>query len=171
MARVAATVAPSPAWPAAASLTTPIATAASATPDASDSGGVVAPPAGGGTIATGAIVAALERAVGARPRRRSARPVAASWIEYVLGQADSELGEFKDAAVAWARIGRRPPRFQPVYLDPADNYVKLNERPKALDVPREVRRRWPKMPTCSTISVSRLPPRDARCSQGVCEHD
>jgi hypothetical protein len=34
--------------------------------------------------------------------------------------------------------------FQPVYFDLADNYVKLNDRKKALDVLREARRRWPK---------------------------
>ncbi|MGH9144145.1 MAG: tetratricopeptide repeat protein [Vicinamibacterales bacterium] len=72
------------------------------------------------------------------------RPVAPSWIEYVVGQADYGLGQFKDAAVAWERVRRRQPLFQPVYLDLADNYVKLNDRRKAIDVLREARRRWPK---------------------------
>jgi TolA-binding protein len=74
----------------------------------------------------------------------AARPIAPSWIEYVLGQADYGLGQFKDAAVAWERVRQRQPQFQPVYFDLADNYVKLNDRKKALDVLREARRRWPK---------------------------
>jgi tetratricopeptide (TPR) repeat protein len=74
----------------------------------------------------------------------AARPIAPSWIEYVLGQADYALGQFKDAAVAWERVRQRQPQFQPVYFDLADNYVKLNDRRKALDVLREARRRWPK---------------------------
>ena len=74
----------------------------------------------------------------------AARPIAPSWIEYVLGQADYALGQFKDAAVAWERVRQRQPQFQPVYFDLADNYVKLSDRKKALDVLREARRRWPK---------------------------
>jgi tetratricopeptide (TPR) repeat protein len=74
----------------------------------------------------------------------AARPVAPSWVEYVLGQADYALGEFKDAAVAWERVRTRQPQFQPVYLDLADDYVKLNDRRKALDVLRAARQRWPK---------------------------
>ncbi len=72
------------------------------------------------------------------------RPVAPSWIEYVVGQADYGLGQFKEAAVAWERVRARQPQFQPVYLDLADNYGKLNDRRKAIDVLREARRRWPK---------------------------
>ena len=73
----------------------------------------------------------------------AARPVAPSWVEYVLGQADYALGEFKDAAVAWERVRTRQPQFQPVYLDLADDYVKINERRKALDVLKTARQRWP----------------------------
>jgi tetratricopeptide (TPR) repeat protein len=73
----------------------------------------------------------------------AARPIAPSWVEYVLGQADYALGEFKDAAVAWERVRTRQPQFQPVYLDLADDYVKLNERRKALDVLKAARQRWP----------------------------
>jgi tetratricopeptide (TPR) repeat protein len=61
----------------------------------------------------------------------------------VLGQADYALGEFKDAAVAWERVRSRQPQFQPVYLDLADDYVKINERRKALDVLKTARQRWP----------------------------
>ena len=64
----------------------------------------------------------------------AARPVAPSWIEYVLGQADYALGQFKDAAVAWERVRHRQPEFQPVYLDLADDYIKLDERKKAIDI-------------------------------------
>jgi tetratricopeptide (TPR) repeat protein len=74
----------------------------------------------------------------------AARPVAPSWVEYVLGQADYALGEFKDAAVAWERVRTRQPQFQPVYLDLADDYVKLNERKRAIDVLKEGRKRWPR---------------------------
>ena len=73
----------------------------------------------------------------------AARPVAPSWVEYVLGQADYALGEFKDAAVAWERVRTRQPQFQPVYLDLADDYVKINERRKALEVLKTARQRWP----------------------------
>jgi lipopolysaccharide biosynthesis regulator YciM len=73
----------------------------------------------------------------------AARPVAPSWIEYVLGQADYALGEFKDAAVAWERVRARQPQFQPVYLDLADDYVKLDERRKAIDLLKVARQRWP----------------------------
>ena len=61
----------------------------------------------------------------------------------MLGQADYALGEFKDAAVAWERVRTRQPQFQPVYLDLADDYVKLDERRKALDVLKAARQRWP----------------------------
>jgi tetratricopeptide (TPR) repeat protein len=71
-------------------------------------------------------------------------PIAPSWIQYVLGQANYGLGEFKDAEVAWERVRQRQPEFEPVYFDLADNYVKLNERKKAIEVLREARRRWPK---------------------------
>jgi hypothetical protein len=71
------------------------------------------------------------------------RPAAPSWVEYVLGQADYALGEFKDAAVAWERVRARQPQFQPVYFDLADDYVKLDERHKALDVLKAARQRWP----------------------------
>ncbi len=37
----------------------------------------------------------------------------------------------------------RQPQFQPVYFDLADDYVKLDERHKALDVLKAARRRWP----------------------------
>ena len=74
----------------------------------------------------------------------AARPVAPSWIEYVLGQANYALGQFKDASVAWERVRQRQPAFQPVYLDLADDYVKMNERGKALSVLRTARERWPK---------------------------
>jgi tetratricopeptide (TPR) repeat protein len=74
----------------------------------------------------------------------AARPLAPSWIQYVLGQANYGLGEFKDAEVAWERVRQRQPGFEPVYFDLADNYVKLNERKKAVDVLHEARRRWPK---------------------------
>ena len=74
----------------------------------------------------------------------AARSDAASWVRYVLGQADYALGQFKEAAVAWERVRARQPQFQPVYLDLADDYVKLNERGKALDVLRAGRQRWPK---------------------------
>jgi tetratricopeptide (TPR) repeat protein len=73
----------------------------------------------------------------------AARPLAPSWIEYVLGQANYGLGEFKEAEVAWERVRQRQPGFEPVYFDLADNYVKLSERKKAIDVLREARRRWP----------------------------
>jgi tetratricopeptide (TPR) repeat protein len=74
----------------------------------------------------------------------AARPLAPSWVQYVLGQASYGLGEFKDAEVAWERVRERQPGFQPVYFDLADNYVKLNERKKAIDILHEARRRWPK---------------------------
>ena len=74
----------------------------------------------------------------------AARPLAPSWIQYVLGQASYGLGQFKDAEVAWERVRQRQPGFEPVYFDLADDYVKLNERKKAIDVLREARRRWPK---------------------------
>ena len=74
----------------------------------------------------------------------AAGPLAPSWIEYLLGQANYGLGQFKDAEVAWERVRKRQPGFEPVYFDLADNYVKLNERKKAVDVLREGRRRWPK---------------------------
>jgi hypothetical protein len=73
----------------------------------------------------------------------AARAAAPSWVEYVLGQADYALGEFKDAAVAWERVRARQPQFQPVYFDLADDYVKLDERHKALDVLKAAQRRWP----------------------------
>ena len=41
-----------------------------------------------------------------------------------------------------ARAARQP-QFQPVYLDLADDYVKLDERRKALDVLKAARQRWP----------------------------
>jgi tetratricopeptide (TPR) repeat protein len=73
----------------------------------------------------------------------AARPTAPSWVEYVLGQAQYALGEFKGAAVAWERVRARQPQFQPVYLDLADDYVKLGEHQKALDVLKAARQRWP----------------------------
>jgi tetratricopeptide (TPR) repeat protein len=72
------------------------------------------------------------------------RETAPSWVRYVFGQADYALGQFKEAAVAWERVRSRQPQFQPVYLDLADDYVKLNDRRKALDVLRAARQRWPK---------------------------
>ena len=72
------------------------------------------------------------------------KPAAPSWIEYVLGQADYALGEFRDAAGAWERVRMRQPQFQPVYLDLADDYVKLNERRKAIEVLEQGRKRWPR---------------------------
>jgi len=74
----------------------------------------------------------------------AARPAAPSWVEYVLGQADYGLGEFRGAAAAWERVRARQPQYHPVYLDLADDYVKLDERKKAIEVLREGRKRWPK---------------------------
>jgi tetratricopeptide (TPR) repeat protein len=74
----------------------------------------------------------------------AARSTSPSWVRYVLGQADYALGNFKEAADAWERVRARQPQFQPVYLDLADDYVKLNERGKSLDVLRAARQRWPK---------------------------
>jgi tetratricopeptide (TPR) repeat protein len=74
----------------------------------------------------------------------AARPVAPSWIEYVVGQADYALGQFKDASVAWERVRGRQPRFEPVYLDLADAYIKLEDRKKAMEILRGARTRWPK---------------------------
>src|SRR4029077_12624476 len=74
----------------------------------------------------------------------AARSTAPSWVRYVLGQADYALGHSREAAVAWERVRSRQPQFQPVYLDLADDYVKLNDRRKALDVLRAARQRWPK---------------------------
>jgi hypothetical protein len=74
----------------------------------------------------------------------AARPGAASWIRYVLGQADYALNNFKEAADAWERVRARQPQFEPVYFDLADDYVKLNDRKKAIDVLRVARQRWPR---------------------------
>ena len=74
----------------------------------------------------------------------AARSTSPSWVRYVLGQADYALGKFKEAAEAWERVRARQPQFQPVYLDLADDYVKLNERGKSLEVLRAGRQRWPK---------------------------
>jgi tetratricopeptide (TPR) repeat protein len=74
----------------------------------------------------------------------AARSTSPSWVRYVLGQADYALGKFKEAAEAWERVRARQPQFQPVYLDLADDYVKLNERDKSLEVLRAGRQRWPK---------------------------
>jgi tetratricopeptide (TPR) repeat protein len=74
------------------------------------------------------------------------QPIAPSWVRYVLGQADYALGKFREAVDAWERVRARQPRFEPVYLDLADGYVKLNERRKSIDVLRAARQRWPKDP-------------------------
>jgi tetratricopeptide (TPR) repeat protein len=73
----------------------------------------------------------------------AARSTSPSWVRYVLGQADYALGKFHEAAEAWERVRARQPQFQPVYLDLADDYVKLNERGKSLEVLRAGRQRWP----------------------------
>ena len=74
----------------------------------------------------------------------AARPAAPSWVRYVLGQADYALSHFKEAADAWEKVRARQPQFQPVYFDLADDYVKLNDRKKALEVLRAARQRWPR---------------------------
>src|SRR4029077_4751850 len=73
----------------------------------------------------------------------AARSTSPSWVRYVLGQADYALGHSREAAVAWERVRARQPQFEPVYLDLADDYVKLDERQKAIDVLKTARQRWP----------------------------
>ena len=70
-------------------------------------------------------------------------PDARPWVVYALGLSQFALRRFPDAAMAWERVRREVPEFEPIYFSLADAYGLQHEEGTALKVLREAERRWP----------------------------
>jgi tetratricopeptide (TPR) repeat protein len=74
----------------------------------------------------------------------AARPSAAPWVHYALGQSAYALRQFADAVSAWETVRRTTPEFEPVYFDLVDGYLQQKDYDKATRVLRDAQKRWPR---------------------------
>lgn len=76
----------------------------------------------------------------------AAAPDARPWMLYALGLSHFALRQHHEAAVAWERVRRDVPEFEPIYFSLADAYGLQHDEGTALKVLREAERRWPADP-------------------------
>jgi tetratricopeptide (TPR) repeat protein len=79
------------------------------------------------------------RELGEAAKAADARP----WVVYALGLSQFALRRYPEAALAWERVRRDVPEFEPIYFSLADAYGLQHEEGTALKVLREAERRWP----------------------------
>ena len=70
-------------------------------------------------------------------------PDARPWVLYALGLSQFALRRHHDAAIAWERVRRDVPEFEPIYFSLADAYGLQHDEGSALKVLRDAERRWP----------------------------
>jgi tetratricopeptide (TPR) repeat protein len=75
-----------------------------------------------------------------------ARPSAAPWMHYALGQSQYALKQYASAVGAWEKVRASNPEFEPVYFDLVDGYLQIKEYDKAIRVMRAATDRWPQDP-------------------------
>ena len=68
------------------------------------------------------------------------------WVHYALGLSEFAQKRYKEAAVAWERVVRDVPEFEPIYFSLADAHGLQHDEGTALKVLREAQRRWPADP-------------------------
>jgi VWFA-related protein len=73
-------------------------------------------------------------------------PDARPWVHYALGLAQFAQQRYKDAAVAWERVLRDVPEFEPIYFSLADAYGLQHDEGTAIKVLRAAEQRWPNDP-------------------------
>jgi VWFA-related protein len=73
-------------------------------------------------------------------------PDARPWVHYALGLAHFAQQHYKDAEVAWERVLRDVPEFEPIYFSLADAYGLQHDEGAAIKVLRAAEQRWPNDP-------------------------
>jgi VWFA-related protein len=73
-------------------------------------------------------------------------PDARPWVHYALGLAEFAQQHYKEASIAWERVLRDVPEFEPIYFSLADAYGLQHDEGTALKILREAARRWPTDP-------------------------
>jgi VWFA-related protein len=76
----------------------------------------------------------------------AARPAAAPWVFYALGQSDYAMARHQDAVSSWEKVRTTNPEFEPVYFDLVDGYLQLKDFDRAIRVMRAAKDRWPRDP-------------------------